>query len=1473
MKPQEFEKIVRAKTPVVESAPEPIVEATPAPVLKSMDITSINQQYHALLGESSLRGFAPGENSGGTEAYTMEDEELDGMALGELQAIAQAAKKIFASVKRGVPLEAWMYKKITNGNEGLTAVAQQINNPAVREQPGVAEGLNDTQKKIEDTINKLEDRLKHAKSDEQWDRISARIERLQVGLKRSKQGVAEGSDQPVGYIDDEGKLVTIGHKPGFAKSVGHANGGWIDTGRAIPDSWKAVYTKNLEQGVAEGSLNEFAIDKEPNGDNRSKLIGTIVQLLKSGKKVDFYVPGIRGHVVGSGGNGDWLTLKRWNKPYSKINYSLELDASDDSRFSLKMIKPDYYQVVQSEDMNQGVAEGSISDLLNKDPKSPKFNDHSAPRKTKHSGSTPTPYEQGRLDAHRKKSYNNIHNTEQDAEDYKTGYRHVKSRQGVAEGSTTRGGFGGSASQAQHEIQWLKNKIETLKPLLAKKPSVARQIKDLERQIRERELAIAYQKEDVAEGLPQTLRKVVPGYAKREIDRKMDAGKFGKTDADKDANFQRYKKIQDKLKKQGVAEGIFDRFKKKQPAKPQRMPITDEQRAAIIQHFPTNHNANLKWGRKENDDYVLPDNVTVQFGKSIINFINYDGNLIASVAYYRSKEDRMNPKAIPLTHFDKPINSDKDLEQLKSNLVEGSLNEFAPDGFDGFEGDDRVPMHFIVEKDSYNPRSKWKKSYKPQGGGIALFTTKQEAIQAAEKFNKLDPNREFKYGGTQLVHVEDDDKQLDEFAPGNGDDDDFDPETANMAHQEGVVKGFSLVDGATVEQALQIPHCQWGKLYNGQYKQYFVKGFIDGRKAKLEQARKDGVELSLQKDGSLSRVQQGVAEGWIDDDAAEPLAKYFADLYYGDFSVTMKIKLAAHIYQSIQNGELTIEQLKAEIDMLEKEKGIKEQGVAEGSYDNDKGITHTRGSLVAKLEALPKGSDDFEWNRIQAIHQLKQGNMLRAKYYMALMKRSKQGVAEGSYDDDDTSMSEKLHDLLQQGMDYKQAVNLVAKTYNTYPEYVVGTYNRWGNHNHDPYDDFGEQGVAEGNVEKTTTGLKHTRDYEYPTKGREFNKDLDRLNKTQTGILDKALGVEWTPTNKRKEITGDQTGVAENFEPGETKRVLKSGGKPAGEIGLDPEASPGNGAYYIKHYASGKDLGGYDTYQEALEELRYIDKQYQHANRPADTRSKHQKMMDNPAYAEGYRDGKRGVTGKNVADIFGPMSDVYHRGYKAGKQGVTEGLTEIKKGQKDSNGYTKCWPGKHAEGTKKGKNGGQVRNCVPNESVEQDPNDPQWSKKYNKDVGESTTKIPTGLKHHGDYGSKYPPEEYRDEYGHRVRGQKYVPGHEENEYDHRGRPPKAPLAKVELPADAFGRVSGKVPKGKQGIRISGKSNTDESTDYASAVNNLLNEFAGGMGVSSVAVGPGAMKNPAKTGSLFGGSYTQKNSPFKKKATKKESVIKR
>jgi hypothetical protein len=60
---------------------------------------------------------------------------------------------------------------------------------------------------------------------------------------------------------------------------------------------------------------------------------------------------------------------------------------------------------------------------------------------------------------------------------------------------------------------------------------------------------------VAEGLQQTLRKIVPGYAEREINKRMDAEKFGRTDVDRDTNYYRYKKILDKLKKQGVAENL------------------------------------------------------------------------------------------------------------------------------------------------------------------------------------------------------------------------------------------------------------------------------------------------------------------------------------------------------------------------------------------------------------------------------------------------------------------------------------------------------------------------------------------------------------------------------------------------------------------------------------------------------------------------------------------------------------------------------------------------------------------------------------------------------------------------------------------------------------------------------------------------------------------------------------------------------
>ena len=66
--------------------------------------------------------------------------------------------------------------------------------------------------------------------------------------------------------------------------------------------------------------------------------------------------------------------------------------------------------------------------------------------------------------------------------------------------------------------------------------------------------------------------------------------------------------------------------------------------------------------------------------------------------------------------------------------------------------------------------------------------------------------------------------------------------------------------------------------------------------------------------------------------------------------------------------------------------------------------------------------------------------------------------------------------------------------------------------------------------------------------------------------------------------------------------------------------------------------------------------------------------------------------------------------------------------------------------------------------------------------------------------------------------------------------------------------------------------NELPDYAAMYESKLVEFAGGMGAGSVATAPGVGKG-SNVGSLFGGSYSPKNSPFKAKKPKKSGMIKR
>ena len=68
------------------------------------------------------------------ESYTMEDEEIDGMAQGEIREIIKNAVHIKNYLDHGVSLDGWMYSYITTSNDHLNSVAEQIGNPNIEEQ-------------------------------------------------------------------------------------------------------------------------------------------------------------------------------------------------------------------------------------------------------------------------------------------------------------------------------------------------------------------------------------------------------------------------------------------------------------------------------------------------------------------------------------------------------------------------------------------------------------------------------------------------------------------------------------------------------------------------------------------------------------------------------------------------------------------------------------------------------------------------------------------------------------------------------------------------------------------------------------------------------------------------------------------------------------------------------------------------------------------------------------------------------------------------------------------------------------------------------------------------------------------------------------------------------------------------------------------------------------------------------------------
>jgi hypothetical protein len=101
--------------------------------------------------------------------------------------------------------------------------------------------------------------------------------------------------------------------------------------------------------------------------------------------------------------------------------------------------------------------------------------------------------------------------------------------------------------------------------------------------------------------------------------------------------------------------------------------------------------------------------------------------------------------------------------------------------------------------------------------------------------------------------------------------------------------------------------------------------------------------------------------------------------------------------------------------------------------------------------------------------------------------------------------------------------------------------------------------------------------------------LSKMQQRQQGMSEGDMygdqEVSWEKGGRRA-----PTGAFRNPAIEQHRKVFKKNGEPVGEVGIDPEASPGNGQWYMKCYAYNIDNSGYDSYEEAVEELKYCLKQ-------------------------------------------------------------------------------------------------------------------------------------------------------------------------------------------------------------------------------------------------------------------------------------------
>jgi hypothetical protein len=141
-------------------------------------------------------------------------------------------------------------------------------------------------------------------------------------------------------------------------------------------------------------------------------------------------------------------------------------------------------------------------------------------------------------------------------------------------------------------------------------------------------------------------------------------------------------------------------------------------------------------------------------------------------------------------------------------------------------------------------------------------------------------------------------------------------------------------------------------------------------------------------------------------------------------------------------------------------------------------------------------------------------------------------------------------------------------------------------------DMDESGMAEGwsdaMVARRTGGARTP--YSVYIKGKKW-KDFENDDHARV-VMDKLKAKFEADGRGPGVITIAPTDMSESVAEvaDQTKKVFKDkSGKPVGEIGIDPESSPGNGEWYVHHYATGYSVVGFDSAAEAKRELLYVHK--------------------------------------------------------------------------------------------------------------------------------------------------------------------------------------------------------------------------------------------------------------------------------------------